>query len=227
MSVRYSKDPQVDRTLRHSVRDGIAYSVMSGGAETYLSAFALLLKTTAPQVALIATLPPLLGSLAQLLSAWLVGQLRERKRLILAGASLQTLVWLPLLLLPLLFPQQAVLLLVACATLYHASGNFCFEACWTLSPTITHRDSNCGQCVYIFMYHLDARPDEVIPGYAATFELHPDYLACSQIPVSFRAAMQALLTFDSLALRQPTTRPSPGITSRQYPSTSASHARSE
>ena len=89
MSVHYSKDPQVDRTLRHSVGDGIAYSIMSGGAETYLSAFALFLKATAPQVALIATLPPLLGSQAQLLSVWLVGQLRERKRLILAGASLQ------------------------------------------------------------------------------------------------------------------------------------------
>jgi MFS family permease len=124
MSVRYSKDPLVDRTLHHSVRDGVAYSVMSGGGETYLSAFALLLKATAPQVALITTLPPLLGSLAQLLSVWMVGQLRERKRLILAGASLQALVWLPLLLLPLLFPEQAVLLLVVCATLYYASGNF-------------------------------------------------------------------------------------------------------
>ena len=124
MFVRYSKDPQVDRTLRHSVRDGVAYSVMSGSGETYLSAFALFLKASAPQVALIATLPPLLGSLAQLLSAWLVRRLRQRKRLILAGASLQALVWLPLLLLPLLYPEQAILLLVVCATLYHASGNF-------------------------------------------------------------------------------------------------------
>jgi len=126
MSVRYSKDPHVDRTLRHSVRDGVAYSVMSGGGETYLSAFALFLKASAPQVALIATLPPLLGSLAQLLSAWLVRGLRQRKRkrLILAGASLQALVWLPLLLLPLLYPKQAILLLIVCTTLYQASGNF-------------------------------------------------------------------------------------------------------
>ena len=124
MSVRYSKDPQVDHTLRHSVRDGVAYSVMSGGGETYLSAFALFLKATAPQIALIATLPPLLGSLAQLLSAWLVRRLRQRRQLILAGASLQALVWVPLLLLPLLYPTQAILLLVVCVTLYHASGNF-------------------------------------------------------------------------------------------------------
>lgn len=124
MTLRYSKDPQIDRTLRHSVRDGVAYSVMSGGGETYLSAFALFLKASAPQVALLATLPPLLGSLAQLLSAWLVRRLRQRRRMILAGASLQAFIWLPLLSLPLLFPEQAVLLLIACVTLYHATGNF-------------------------------------------------------------------------------------------------------
>lgn len=124
MAIRYSKDPQIDRTLRHSVRDGVAYSVMSGGAETYLSAFALFLKASAPQIALLATLPPLLGSLTQLLSAWLVRGLRRRKTLIIIGASLQALVWLPLLFLPLAVPERAILLLVICATLYHAMGNF-------------------------------------------------------------------------------------------------------
>lgn len=74
MLTRYSKDPQVDRTLRHSVRDGVAYSVMAGGGETYFSAFALFPKATAPQVGLLATLPPLLGSLAQLLAVWLGGR---------------------------------------------------------------------------------------------------------------------------------------------------------
>lgn len=124
MPVRYAKDPHIDRTLRHSVRDAVAYSVMSGGGETYLSAFALFLKASAPQVALLATLPQLLGSFAQVLSAWLVHRLRRRKPLILIGATLQGLVWLPLLLLPLLFPHHAVLLLIVCATLYHASSNF-------------------------------------------------------------------------------------------------------
>lgn len=124
MPVRYSKDPQVDSTLRHSVRDGVAYSVMTGGGETYLSAFALFLKASAPQVALLAALPPLLGSLAQLLSAWLVQRLRTRKRMILAGALLQAVIWLPLLFLPLLYPEHAIVLLIACVTLYHATGNF-------------------------------------------------------------------------------------------------------
>lgn len=123
MSVRYSKDPQVDRTLRHSVRDGVAYSVMSGGGETYFSAFALFLKATAPQVALLATLPPLLGSLAQLLAAWLAARLRRRKPVILVGATMQALVWIPLVGLPLVFPAYAIELLILCVTLYYAMGH--------------------------------------------------------------------------------------------------------
>lgn len=123
MVIRYSKDPQVDRTLRHSVRDGVAYSVMSGGGETYFSAFALFLKATAPQIALLATLPPLLGSLAQLLAVWLGAQLLRRLPVILAGATLQALVLVPLVILPLVHRDQAVHILVACVTLYYAGAN--------------------------------------------------------------------------------------------------------
>ncbi len=123
MTVRYSRDAQVDRTLRHSVRDGVAYAVMSGGAETYLSAFALFLKASAPQVALLATLPALLGSLMQVLSVWLGNRLRCRKPVILAGASIQALIWLPLTLLPFVFPDQAITILLVCITIYYASGN--------------------------------------------------------------------------------------------------------
>jgi MFS family permease len=123
MAVRYSKDPRVDRTLRHSVRDGVAYSVMSGAGETYFSAFALFLKASAPQVAMLSVLPQLLGSLAQLLSAWLGARLSRRKPLILVGASLQALVWVPLVALPLSFPDLAIPLLLICVTFYHAAAN--------------------------------------------------------------------------------------------------------
>ena len=36
----YSKDARVERSLRHSVRDGVSYSMMAGAGETYLSAYA-------------------------------------------------------------------------------------------------------------------------------------------------------------------------------------------
>src|SRR5690606_3427951 len=117
-----SKDPAVARALKHSVRDGMAFSVQVGAGETYFSAFALFLRATAPQVALITTLPALLGSLAQIFSAWL-GRYTGRKRLVLAGCTLQALLWLPILLVPVWFPEHAVTALLVLLVLYHGANN--------------------------------------------------------------------------------------------------------
>ena len=119
----YADDPVVNRSLRHSVRDAAAYSVMTGGGETYFSAFAIFLKATTTQVALLASLPPLLGSLAQLLSAWWGHRSGLRKTLILRGVYMQTVMWFPLMLLPVLFPAHAVTLLIDCVILYYAAGH--------------------------------------------------------------------------------------------------------
>jgi MFS family permease len=110
-------------SLDHSLRDGMAFSVMAGAGETYLSAYALFLKATAEQIAWLASIPPLIGSGMQLVSAWLGGRGMPRKTLILIGACAQGLIWLPLLLLPLLWPAHAVPLLIVCVVLYHACSN--------------------------------------------------------------------------------------------------------
>jgi MFS family permease len=122
MSAQFDRNPRIDRALRHSVRDGMAYSVAAGGGETYFSAFALFLKATAPQVALLTTLPPLIGSFAQLLSAW-AGQLLGRRFLILAGAGLQAASWLLILCLPLLPAAHAISALLLVLTLYYGAAN--------------------------------------------------------------------------------------------------------
>lgn len=96
---------------------------MSGAGETYFSAFALFLRATTQQIALLASLPPLLGSLMQLLSAWVARYKVRRKTLILFGAAFQALTWLPILLLPVLFPVHAVGLLIGCVTVYYATAN--------------------------------------------------------------------------------------------------------
>lgn len=128
-TAQYSKDPAADRALRHSIRDGMAFSVQVGAGETYFAAFALFLRATAPQVALLSTLPPLLGSLAQLFSAWL-GSFVGRKRVVLVGASLQSLLWLPILLVPQLFAPYPVAALLVLLVLYH-SANHLTAPQWT------------------------------------------------------------------------------------------------
>src|SRR3990172_8288944 len=107
-----SDTKEINRSLDYSVYDGMAYSVMAGAGETYFSAFALFLKATTAQIGFLSALPPLLRSFAQLLSAWL-GQISGQRRLIiLTGTSLQAISFIPLLFLPVLFPDYCVKLLI-------------------------------------------------------------------------------------------------------------------
>jgi MFS family permease len=119
---QFSKDPVVDKALRHSVRDGMAYTVQVGAGETYFSAFALSLHATAPQVALLSTLPPLLASSAQLFSAWIGGYV-GRRRVVLFGCALQALLWLPIVVLPALLGEYAIPALLVLLVLYHSANN--------------------------------------------------------------------------------------------------------
>lgn len=118
----FSDDPVVDCSLKHSIRDGMAYTVMSGGAESYFSAWALHFGAGTSQIGLLASLPALVGSFAQLLGAGL-GRRIGRRATILGGAVLQGLVLLPMGLLPALAPATAVPAILACTALYHAGVN--------------------------------------------------------------------------------------------------------
>lgn len=123
MSRHFAKDPNIDRALRHSIKDGVAYSVMAGAGETYFSAFALFLKATTAQIGWLASLPALVSSVSQLFSVWLSHKSLTRRRVILTGASFQAAVLIPLILLPLLFPGFAVPILISCIVIYHACGS--------------------------------------------------------------------------------------------------------
>lgn len=121
--VTFSRDPVAERSLRHSLKDAGAFAVMTGVGETYLSAYALLLKATTTQIGLLASLPPMLASLVQLLSAWLGRVTGKRKAIIMLGASIQASAWLPILVLPILFPEHAVPLLIMSVIVYHGGAH--------------------------------------------------------------------------------------------------------
>ncbi|WP_455375891.1 MFS transporter [Kaarinaea lacus] len=123
MRRRFAKDHSVDKALRHSVRDGVAYSVMAGAGETYFSAFALFFKANTAQIGLLASLPSLISSLSQLLSVWISHNGPTRRQIILTGAVLQTLLLLPLMLLPVFFQDMAVPLIILFVVMFHASGS--------------------------------------------------------------------------------------------------------
>lgn len=129
---------QKNRSLRHSVHDGVAYSVMTGAGETYFAAFALFLKATTAQIGILSALPPLIGSFAQLVSAWLGHVIGNRRKIILTATMLQALSWIPLLLLPLFFPDQSLILLIICVTIYYALGNLVIPQWSSLMGDLVH-----------------------------------------------------------------------------------------
>ena len=96
---------------------------MFGMGESYLSAFAVFLKATTPQIGLLVSLPGLLASFMQLFSAWLGRRTGKRKGIILIGASLQALSWIPVAALPILFPGNAVVLLILAIVVYQCGAH--------------------------------------------------------------------------------------------------------
>ncbi len=98
--------------------------MMRGAGESYLPAYALFLKATAGEVGLLATLPALLGSFAQLLAAWLAERLGQRRSLIIAGLTAQSLLWLPVIALPILFPTHAIMILMVSLSFYYGANHF-------------------------------------------------------------------------------------------------------
>jgi len=116
----FSKDPEVDRSLRHSLWDGVTYSLMSGAGESYFSAFGLLVKATTAQIGVLASLPPLIASFMQLLSVWLGRVTGQRKWIIVFGALVQATALGFIVVLPASYPEHAFWILLACVVVYFA-----------------------------------------------------------------------------------------------------------
>ena len=123
-----SPETAQEQSRRYGIREGAFQAAMQGGGENYLSAFGLFLHATALQIGLLSALPQLVGTWSQLLSAKLLGHVHHRKLIMVWGAGAQALTWLPLIILPLLFPEHGAWLLIACTVLYVATGHFTVPA---------------------------------------------------------------------------------------------------
>jgi MFS family permease len=121
-----SSQPQRDgeQGLRYGLRDGACQAVTQGSGEQYLSAFALLLHASPFQLSVLSALPQLVGTVAQLFSVKVLQRCPNRKALISAGTLGQALTWIPIVLLPLLFPQWGPWLIVGGAAAYFACAHF-------------------------------------------------------------------------------------------------------
>lgn len=113
---------------RFGIRDGLFHAIAQGGAEQYLSAFALLLHATPFQLSILSAIPQLLGTWTQLVSVAVSHWFPSRSSQVFWGIIGQSLSWIPILVLPLLWPEQGPWLLIAAVAVYSIFTHFTYPA---------------------------------------------------------------------------------------------------
>lgn len=111
----------VDRALRISIVDGVLFALMLGVSESYFGACAVALGHGDTALALLATLPLFVGSLAQAFTSPLVLCLGSRKRLVALGALVQALTHLGLIAIA-AFSLHSFWFLLGLIIVYYMSG---------------------------------------------------------------------------------------------------------
>lgn len=131
-SAQSHSDPEEARrrTLSLSVVEGGAWSVMAGFGDAFISPYLIFLKGGNRAIALLSTMPVLLGAVSQMIGASLTDRLGRRRDVIVPLVALQALAFIPLFLVPLAIPQYAILGVILFGGLSVACGNAAGPA-WT------------------------------------------------------------------------------------------------
>jgi len=102
----------IKKSLRYSVYDGAAYSVMDGLTSSFITPFAVALKASVNLIAALTYVPQLVGALVQLFAAKLVEISKDRRKILVVSSFIHAILWIPLLLIPYATPGQKYLLIV-------------------------------------------------------------------------------------------------------------------
>jgi MFS family permease len=108
---------QVRKSLKNSVLDAASYSSMAGLTQNYITPYALAMDATTTQIGFLTAIPYLAMIMMQLVAPTLAERAGSRKRFILAGAFLHSLIWVPILLIPFIFHTHQVWWLILFVTL--------------------------------------------------------------------------------------------------------------
>ncbi|MBX3327029.1 MAG: MFS transporter [Nitrospira sp.] len=109
---------------RFGIHDGIFQAIAQGGGEHYLSAFALLLSATPLQLSILSAIPQLLGTWAQLVSIKISHWFPSQASQVYWGIIGQSVSWIPIFGLPLLWPEHGPWLLIAGVAIYFTCTHF-------------------------------------------------------------------------------------------------------
>ncbi|HTY44020.1 MAG TPA: MFS transporter [Patescibacteria group bacterium] len=94
-----------EKTMKLSIKEGAASSVMSGAGDSYITPFAIALNANNAQLGFLGSLSGFLGPLSQIGGSRLMEKY-PRKKIFFIGAFLQASMWIPILLLAILMNKN-------------------------------------------------------------------------------------------------------------------------
>lgn len=119
-----------ERSRQYSLKDSASVNVTVGFGDNYISAYAVALNASPVFIGLLTSIPNLIAPLAQLATSKSMEK-KSRKQIYSRAILIQSLLWLPMILISLLFLQnvaEAPILLVIFYTVYALFGNFAAPA---------------------------------------------------------------------------------------------------
>jgi len=88
---------KVQKALKTSIKEGVAYSIMEGMGLRYITPYALLLGASNKIIGFLTSIPQIASAIIQLFSLRILGGKISRKKLSFWGALLQAIFWLPII----------------------------------------------------------------------------------------------------------------------------------
>jgi MFS family permease len=116
-------EKKVDQALKNSIKDGSAYSAMDGMTSTYSTPFALALGANNAEIGILNSIPNLFTTFLQPFAGKYIEK-RSRKSVSVKFGLMQKLIWLPIILIPLIFFQGRIWLFILFITLTQVALSF-------------------------------------------------------------------------------------------------------
>ncbi|KKO17983.1 MAG: hypothetical protein DCC43_13310 [Candidatus Brocadia sp.] len=139
MEARHSKQQEriaVRRSLRYSIKDGVAFAATTGFGDNYLNPFAVALDASAFQIGLLSSASQFVPSLAQFKVADLTERFGSRKKVIVRSVFIHAFLLLPIALIPFLPEFVRVYALIGLCTLYVSFASFAGPAWGSLMANL-------------------------------------------------------------------------------------------
>ena len=106
------EENEIRKSLKCSLYDGAAFAVMDGMTSSFITPFAVALNASVSLIAALTYVPQLVGAFIHLFVARLLEILKDRKKIIITTSFLHAILWIPLMLIPYVTPNQKFLLVI-------------------------------------------------------------------------------------------------------------------